>query len=121
MQKTNLILRFNDGVVDGFATREDLIEWFKREGVGDLILVAKEKEVMDSKEEVGRYSIEDGVNFLVELGLSGGCAYCLNAELSEMGDDYAEIGAYKACVCVREIEIEKRTLTPGGSEWNKCV
>ena len=95
MTKTNLVLRFNDGVVDSFATKEDLIEWFKGEGVEMLILTDNEDE---EGNEFDGVSIEEGVDSLIESGRSGLCMVCWNEELVEMGDDYVEIGVYEVKV-----------------------
>ena len=95
MTKTNLVLRFNDGVVDSFATKEDLIEWFKGEGVEMLILTDNEDE---EGNEFDGVSIEEGVDSLIENGRSGLCMVCWNEELVEMGDDYVEIGVYEVKV-----------------------
>lgn len=90
MEKTNLVLRFNDGVVDSFATKEDLVEWFKNEGVSTLLLT-------DDCEDVGvkEISIEEGVDELIFAGSVGLSMVCWNEELVEMGDDYVDIGVYE--------------------------
>jgi hypothetical protein len=92
MKKTNLVLRFNDGVVDSFATKEDLVEWFKGEGVSDLLLSDNDDDNSEG------YSIEEGVDRLIESGSSGLCMICWNEELVEMGDDYVEVGVYEVIV-----------------------
>ena len=98
MTKTNLVLRFNNGVVDSFATKEDLVEWFKGEGVSNLVLSTEEGDLIDDEGDGDVYSIEKGVEALLELGLCGECACCWNEELVEMGDDYVEIGVYEVKV-----------------------
>jgi hypothetical protein len=89
MKRTNLVLRFNDGMVDSFATKEDLVEWFKKEGVSTLILT-------DDCEEGGEgVSIEEGVDELIFAGSAGLSMVCWNEELVERGDDYVDIGVYE--------------------------
>jgi hypothetical protein len=90
MKRTNLVLRFNDGMVDSFATKEDLVEWFKEEGVTTLLLT-------DDCEDVGvvGVSIEEGVDELIKNGSMGLSMVCWNEELVEMGDDYVDIGVYE--------------------------
>lgn len=96
MKKTNLVLRFNDGVVDSFATKIDLVEWFRGEGVSELILATEEGDLIDENGDT--YSIEDGVDLLMELGLNGECCCCFNEELVEMGDDYSKMSVYEITV-----------------------
>lgn len=89
MKRTNLVLRFNDGMVDSFATKEDLVEWFKKEGVTNLILTD------DCDEGDEGVSIEEGVDELIKNGSMGLSMVCWNEELVEMGDDYVDIGVYE--------------------------
>lgn len=98
MKKTNLVLRFNNGVVDSFATKGDLVEWFKGERVGNLQLTTEEGDLIDDEGDGDVYSIEKGVEILLELGMCGESACCWNEELVEMGDDYVEIGVYEIVV-----------------------
>jgi hypothetical protein len=84
MKKTNLVLRFNDRVVDSFASKKDLVEWFRGEGVSELLL--GDNEGVD---------IEEGVDMLVESGGMGSSMVCWNEELVDRGDDYVEIGVYE--------------------------
>ena len=98
MKRTNLVLRFNDGVVDSFATKEDLVEWFKKEGVSDLQLTSEEGDLIDDEGDGDKYSVEKGVELLMAVGRGGGCVCCWNEELVEMGDDYVEIGVYEITV-----------------------
>ena len=94
MKKKNLVLRFNDGVVDSFATKEDLVEWFRKEGVNTLLLTD------DCEEDEGDegVSIEEGVDKLIQYGGLGVTMVCWNEELVEMGDDYVDIGVYEITV-----------------------
>jgi hypothetical protein len=90
MKRTNLVLRFNDGMVGSFANKEDLVEWFKKEGVSTLILTDDCDE-----DEGGGVSIEEGVDELIKNGGMGLSMVCWNEELVEMGDDYVDIGVYE--------------------------
>lgn len=94
MKKTNLVLRFNDGIVDSFKGKKELVKWFEGEGVSNLRL-SGDSECDMTNEEVEEYSISDGVDVLLENGSMGLCMVCWNEELCEMGDDYVEIGVYE--------------------------
>jgi len=97
MKKTNLVLRFNDGVVDSFKSKKELVKWFKDEGVSDLKL-STDGECMETNEVVNEYTISKGVDQLLEMGGIGLCMICHNEELVEMGDEYVEIGVYEITV-----------------------
>lgn len=97
MKKTNLVLRFNDGIVDSFKGKKELVEWFKGEGVSKLML-STDGECMETNEVVNEYTISKGVDELLKMGGIGLCMICHNEELVEMGDDYVEIGVYEITV-----------------------
>ena len=97
MTKTNLVLRFNDGVVDSFKGKEELVKWFEGEGVSSLML-STDGECEITNEEVEEYSVSGGVDMLLESGGVGLSMVCWNEELCEMGDDYVVIGVYTITV-----------------------
>jgi hypothetical protein len=97
MKKTNLVLRFNDGVVDSFKSKKELVKWFKDEGVSDLKL-STDGECAETNEVVVEYSISGGVDQLLKMGGIGLCMICHNEELVEMGDECVVIGVYEITV-----------------------
>ena len=81
MKKTNLVLRFNDGVVDSFKGKKELVKWFEKRGVSNLVL-SDDGEGSMVLEEGEEYSISEGVDMLIENGSIGLCMVCWNEIVS---------------------------------------
>jgi hypothetical protein len=74
----NYVLKLDRKAIGTF-NRGELVEWFKSKGIEQLELTDKEGGLVDDEGDEDRYSVEQGVNLMIETRV----IWCWNEELAQ--------------------------------------